>query len=65
MITVPMLLITSDKGPTLTAETEETLLKESVSLLVYKINREDKVGNIPSIPTPPSLFWLGVQMQKN
>lgn len=56
MITVSVLLITADKRATLPAETEETLQKESVSLLVYTINREDKVGNIPSIPTTLSLF---------
>lgn len=54
--------LTADKRATLPAETEVTLQKESVSLLFYKINREDKVGNIPSIPTTPSLFWLGIQV---
>lgn len=38
---------------------------KSMSLWFYKIDREDGVENIPSIPPTPSPYWLGIQSQKN
>jgi len=66
VITASVLLITADKRAALPAETEETVKTESMSFWFYKTT--GKTGNtldIPSIPTTPSHYWLGIQPQKN